>query len=76
MLSSVRAVVRSCVLGFALAGLAAGASAQQKFVNILTGGQTGVYFPLGTAMSKIYADNISGSRPSVQATLRAEGLVK
>ncbi len=39
----------------------------EEFVNILTGGTSGVYYPLGVAMEKIYS-NISDVRPSVQAT--------
>lgn len=40
----------------------------QDFINILTGGTAGVYYPLGVALSKIYAEKIPKSRPSVQAT--------
>ncbi|HEY8383723.1 MAG TPA: TAXI family TRAP transporter solute-binding subunit [Microvirga sp.] len=40
----------------------------QDFINILTGGTSGVYYPLGVALSKVYTDKIKGSRPSVQAT--------
>jgi TRAP transporter TAXI family solute receptor len=50
-----------------LAGASAPAQAQ-NFINILTGGTSGVYYPLGVALSKIYTDKIQGSRPSVQAT--------
>ncbi|HVZ52792.1 MAG TPA: TAXI family TRAP transporter solute-binding subunit [Pseudolabrys sp.] len=39
-----------------------------QFINILTGGTGGVYYPLGVALSKIYAEKISGSKPSVQST--------
>jgi uncharacterized protein len=39
-----------------------------EFINILTGGTGGVYYPLGVAMSKIYAEKIKGARTSVQAT--------
>jgi TRAP transporter TAXI family solute receptor len=39
-----------------------------EFINILTGGTGGVYYPLGVALSKIYAEKIKGSKPSVQAT--------
>lgn len=39
-----------------------------QFINILTGGTGGVYYPLGVAISKIYADKIKDSKPSVQAT--------
>src|SRR5690242_6788491 len=40
----------------------------QEFLTVLTGGTSGVYYPLGAALSKIYADKIPGVRPSVQAT--------
>jgi len=60
---------------FARLGLLAGAivaaplAAQaDQFINILTGGTGGVYYPLGVAMSKIYADQIKSSKPTVQAT--------
>ncbi|HEX2553560.1 MAG TPA: TAXI family TRAP transporter solute-binding subunit [Microvirga sp.] len=51
----------------AIAGAALPAQAQD-FINILTGGTSGVYYPLGVALSKVYTDKIPGSRPSVQAT--------
>ncbi|SMF07957.1 hypothetical protein SAMN06265365_102213 [Tistlia consotensis] len=38
------------------------------FINILTGGQAGVYYPLGVALEKIYAGAVPGARPSVQST--------
>ena len=44
-----------------------GAVRAETFVNILTGGTSGVYYPLGVALSKIYAA-IPDTRPSVQAT--------
>lgn len=40
----------------------------QEFVNVLTGGTSGVYYPLGVALSEIYAAGIEGSRTQVQAT--------
>ena len=39
-----------------------------SFINILTGGTGGVYYPLGVALSKIYAEHIKDSKPSVQST--------
>ena len=39
-----------------------------EFVNVLTGGTSGVYYPLGVALSKIYEDNIPDARLSVQST--------
>src|SRR3569623_2507372 len=40
----------------------------EQFINILTGGTSGVYYPLGVAIGKIYGDKIPGVRPQVQAT--------
>ncbi len=40
----------------------------QQFVNVLTGGTSGVYYPLGVALSKIYGDNIKDVRTQVQST--------
>jgi TRAP transporter TAXI family solute receptor len=40
----------------------------EEFINILTGGTGGVYYPLGVALSKIYAEKIPGAKPSVQST--------
>lgn len=39
-----------------------------EFVNVLTGGTSGVYYPLGAALAKIYGDKIEGVRTQVQAT--------
>ncbi|MBZ6077404.1 TAXI family TRAP transporter solute-binding subunit [Microvirga puerhi] len=55
----------AAALVFAGTGLPAQA---QGFLTILTGGTSGVYYPLGAALSKIYADKIPDVRPSVQAT--------
>ncbi|WFU09711.1 TAXI family TRAP transporter solute-binding subunit [Rhizobium sp. CB3090] len=40
----------------------------EEFINVLTGGTSGVYYPLGVALAKIYGDNIPGARTQVQAT--------
>jgi len=63
--------MRSILLAAAVAVGAAAAALPAKaetFVNILTGGTSGVYYPLGVALSKIYADNIPDVRTSVQST--------
>ena len=46
---------------------APGAHAQQ-FINVLTGGTSGVYYPLGVAIGKIYSDKIPNVKTQVQAT--------
>jgi len=47
---------------------ASGAAAQQKFINVLTGGQAGVYYPLGVALSSIYNKQIPNAKATVQST--------
>ena len=63
-----RSVIRTLVIGAVAAFAWTGPAQAQQFINILTGGTAGVYYPLGVALSKIYADKIPGSRPSVQST--------
>ncbi len=43
-------------------------AAKQQFINILTGGQSGVYYPLGVALSQIYAKNIPDVKATAQVT--------
>lgn len=44
------------------------AAQADQFVNILTGGTSGVYYPLGVALGKVYAEKIPGTRTQVQST--------
>lgn len=44
------------------------ALAAPTFINILTGGTSGVYYPIGVALSQIYGSSIEGAKTSVQAT--------
>lgn len=44
------------------------AQAAPVFINILTGGTSGVYYPIGVGLSQIYSDGIDGVKVSVQAT--------
>ena len=48
--------------------LSAPAARAQAFINVLTGGTSGVYYPLGVAIGKIYSDKIAGVKTQVQAT--------
>ena len=48
--------------------LAAPAARAQAFINVLTGGTSGVYYPLGVAIGKIYSDKIPDVKTQVQAT--------
>jgi TRAP transporter TAXI family solute receptor len=51
-----------------LAVLSAPAAHGQSFINVLTGGTSGVYYPLGVAIGKIYSDKIPNVKTQVQAT--------
>ena len=64
-------IARNLVAAGAVAlsmGLTAGTAKAQEFINVLTGGTSGVYYPLGVALSEIYGQNIPGARAQVQAT--------
>ncbi|NGO53683.1 TAXI family TRAP transporter solute-binding subunit [Allomesorhizobium camelthorni] len=49
-------------------GFGAVSAKAQEFINVLTGGTSGVYYPLGVALSEIYGKGIEGARTQVQAT--------
>ncbi|HPQ95862.1 MAG: TAXI family TRAP transporter solute-binding subunit [Thiothrix sp.] len=63
-------ITRSLLAGAAALTLGLGSMPAQaeEFINILTGGTSGVYYPLGVALSKIYADNMQDVRTQVQST--------
>ena len=44
------------------------AHAQQQYINVLTGGTSGVYYPLGVALSQIYGKALPNVKATVQAT--------
>src|SRR3981189_1987298 len=48
--------------------LSAPSARAQAFINVLTGGTSGVYYPLGVAIGKIYSDKIPNVKTQVQAT--------
>jgi TRAP transporter TAXI family solute receptor len=62
-----RTVVLGALGGSALA-LAPTAWAQQKFINVLTGGQSGVYYPLGVALSQVFGKALPDAKVTVQST--------
>jgi TRAP transporter TAXI family solute receptor len=67
MFNPSRRRLMSGILAFSL-GLSPVAASADDFVNILTGGTAGVYYPLGVAISQVLTDKVPGTRPSVQAT--------
>jgi TRAP transporter TAXI family solute receptor len=60
-----RLITGMFAIGLGLSPASAGAD---DFINILTGGTSGVYYPLGVAISKVLSDKVENVRPSVQAT--------
>jgi uncharacterized protein len=60
--------MRKLMLAAALLAATAMPASAQQFINILTGGTSGVYYPLGIALSNIYAKAIPDAKPSVQST--------
>jgi hypothetical protein len=67
MTRNVRKLVRQLLIA---ATLTAGASASHaaEFINVLTGGTSGVYYPLGVSLSQIYGKALPTAKTSVQAT--------
>jgi uncharacterized protein len=54
--------------GVALVAAVPAQAQQQQFINVLTGGTSGVYYPLGVALSQIYGKALPNSKSTVQAT--------
>ncbi|MFG6203240.1 TAXI family TRAP transporter solute-binding subunit [Pseudomonas retamae] len=63
-----RVKTRFALIAAATLALSSAAQAAPVFINILTGGTSGVYYPIGVGLSQIYSDGIAGSKTSVQAT--------
>jgi TRAP transporter TAXI family solute receptor len=60
---------RLMAAAFAVAAVLSAPAAQaQSFINVLTGGTSGVYYPLGVAIGKIFSDKIPNVKTQVQAT--------
>ena len=70
-MKTLRAFTTACALVVASsAALVTGVATaqQQQFVNVLTGGQSGVYYPMGVALSQIFAKDIPNTRSTAQVT--------
>lgn len=60
-------LIKALLIGaIALATLPA--AAEQKFVTVLTGGTSGVYYPMGVAMSQLFGAALPNAKVSVQST--------
>jgi len=58
--------IRAACMAAALVLAPAAWSAQ--FINVLTGGTSGIYYPLGVALSQVYTKVIPDAKTAVQAT--------
>ena len=63
-----KASLRRTLLAAAAAACFSVSAHAAEFINVLTGGTSGVYYPLGVALSQIYAKAIPDAKTSVQAT--------
>lgn len=63
----IKTLMGTALVATALVGGAATAQKAQ-FINILTGGQSGVYYPIGVALSQIYAQSIPNVKATAQVT--------
>jgi len=62
-----KSALRGCALSTSLAAAPFAVQAQE-FINVLTGGTSGVYYPLGAGLANIYGEKIDGVRTQVQST--------
>lgn len=60
--------MRRFLLGVAMAVSVAVPASAAEFINVLTGGTSGVYYPLGVALSNLYAEAVPDARTQVQST--------
>src|SRR3981189_1925678 len=64
-------LIRTRLIAAAVASavvLAAPSAMAQQFINVLTGGTSGVYYPLGVAIAKIYSDKTPDANTQGPAT--------
>jgi len=62
-----RTLVAAAAMSLSLT-FAAGAARAQDFINILTGGTSGAYYPIGVALSGVYAKAMPNAKVQVQPT--------
>ncbi|WP_022702780.1 TAXI family TRAP transporter solute-binding subunit [Pseudorhodobacter ferrugineus] len=66
-MSKMTATLRGLLAGAVIAS-APVASNAQEFINVLTGGTSGVYYPVGSALATLYGENIPNVQAQVQST--------
>lgn len=66
-MSNMTATLRSLLAGAVIAAAPA-ASHAQEFINVLTGGTSGVYYPVGSALATLYGEKMPNVQAQVQST--------
>lgn len=66
-MTTMTANLRALLAGAAIAVAPAAVSAQE-FINVLTGGTSGVYYPVGSALATLYGEKIPNVQAQVQST--------
>jgi uncharacterized protein len=59
---------RKLILAGVAAATVASSAYAAEFISVLTGGTSGVYYPLGVALSQVFSKAIPDAKSSVQAT--------
>jgi uncharacterized protein len=59
---------RKLVIAGVATAFVAGSAYAAEFISVLTGGTSGVYYPLGVAISQVFSKAIPDAKSSVQAT--------
>ncbi|MFC0178546.1 TAXI family TRAP transporter solute-binding subunit [Thorsellia kenyensis] len=62
-----KSIKSTALIGVFLGLLSGNTFAKPQYINILTGGTSGIYYPLGVALSQVYG-SIPEAKTSVQAT--------
>lgn len=66
-MTKMTATLRGLLAGAVIAS-APVASNAQEFINVLTGGTSGVYYPVGSALATLYGEKIPNVQAQVQST--------
>lgn len=62
-----KALIAAAAISVSVA-MGAGTARAQEFINILTGGTSGAYYPIGVALSNVYSKAIPNAKVQVQPT--------
>lgn len=66
-MTKMTATLRGLLAGAVIAATPV-ASQAQEFINVLTGGTSGVYYPVGSALATLYGEKIPNVQAQVQST--------